>query len=93
VRPSFPPSRQGSPPVSAGSKGQAASAHARRSHGGGRGLAPGTVPLTGVRSAKTAIRNRGAFADTSAVLDKVARSPYSKNPQVAQMLANARRRG
>jgi hypothetical protein len=63
----------------------------RRRYGGGKGLKMGTFPVNSVKRAQSAIRLRGHAPSKKAVLNKVARSPYAKNPAVKRMLANARK--
>jgi hypothetical protein len=67
------------------------SAAARRKYGGGKGLKKGSYPVDSVAHAKSAIRLRG-HGNKKAVLNKVARSRYAKNPMVKRMLVNARKK-
>ena len=62
----------------------------RKRYGGGKGLKKGSFPVDSVAHAKSAIKLRG-HGNKKAVLNKVARSRYAKNPTVKRMLANARK--
>ena len=71
-------------------KRKAPTAAERRKYGGGKGLKKGSYPVNSVARAKSAIRLRGHAKSKKAVLNKVARSKYAKNPGVKRMLSNAR---
>ena len=63
----------------------------RKKYGGGKGLKKGSFPVNSVARAKSAIRLRG-HGNKKAVLNKVARSRYAKNPSVKRMLKAARKK-
>jgi len=65
----------------------------RKKAGGGKGIKKGAFPITSVKSARSAINMRGlnkGGGGKKAVLDKVAKSPYAKDPVVKKKLAAAR---
>jgi hypothetical protein len=72
-------------------KSTGVSAAVRKKYGGGKGLKPGSFPVNNVAHAESAIRLRGHAPNPSAVLSKVSRSRYAKNPTVRRMLTSARK--
>lgn len=68
----------------------APSAAARKATGGGKGMKPGSFPVSTAKQAAAAIDLRGHAPNPNAVLNKVARSPYASNPTVKAKLAKAR---
>jgi len=70
------------------------SAKARKATGGGAGIRTGSYPITSPGQAISAVRLRGqnkGGGGKAAVLNKVSRSRFGKNPAVKKAVANARK--